>query len=364
MKIAIITITNSGLNFGNRLQNFALQETLNQFNVEVETIYSSNVLANSLLLSALRRKIKMIVKTSKRRRYFNKFNRSYINKAKNIRYGKLNENVFNDEYDGFIAGSDQVWNPYFHFNSDFEFMAFAKPGKRFSYAASFGVSAISDELKKSVSESLNGIKYISVREDSGQKIVKELTGRDSFVHVDPTLLLSEEDYIKIEEKPTIDIPDNYLLVYFLGEKTEEYNRKINELADIEKLHIVELSEGKDSKYYNIGPQHFLYLFHNSKYVCTDSFHGTAFSVIFRKRFTVFTRKDKDKPMNSRIDNILSKLGLIDRQVGQLDVNQSLKKIDYKDVYIKLELERRKANEYIKEIVEYINNNNIIKEQRR
>lgn len=348
-KVAIITITNSGMNFGNRLQNYALQEKLQEYGVQSETIYSSKDSMKSLLISRLRRRIKLIIKTSKRRRYFEKFDKNYVTRAKRIRYGKLNEASFSNEYIAFIAGSDQVWNPNFHFNTDFEFMNFTETEKRFSYAASFGVDHIPESNLEDYKKWLQQMNRISVREESGKSIVKELTGRDVYVHVDPTMLLSKDNYRKMEVKPKQKLPKRYLLTYYLGEISEEYRTYQKQMAEKEQLEIIELSELQHTEFYHIGPQHFLYLFDHAQYICTDSFHGTALSILFERQFTVFCRQDNDVPMNSRIDTLLKKMHLSNRLFGKLTIEDSSKLIDYKEVSSHLKKERIESEKYLQEI---------------
>lgn len=348
-KVAIITITNSGLNFGNRLQNYALQEMLKKYGVQPETIISANVCMNSLFMSKLRRILKGIVKNTNRRRCFNAFSRKYITASKNIHYGKLNDTSFSEKYSAFIVGSDQVWNHNFHFNSDFEFLTFTQENKRYSFAASFGVDDIPIDVEEKYREWLCRMRKISVREFSGREIVKKLTGREPMVHLDPTMLLTQEDYIKIEERPFQRLPNRYLLMYYLGEKSEEKRSYIFELAKVQQLEILELSESKDTPFYHIGPQHFLYLFRNADYICTDSFHGTAMAIIFEKRFTVFCRQDNDEPMNDRIYTLLDKMNLSERLYDKLTVEESIKEIDYEVVNKLLEKERLEAENYLEEI---------------
>ena len=348
-KVAIITITNSGTNFGNRLQNYALQEALKQYNVDVETIYSSKSVMNSILMSWIRRMAKQTLKRSNRKLFFDEFNKKHVNISNKIRYEKLNEKSFADKYDAFIAGSDQVWNPNFHFNSNFEFMTFADPKKRYSYAASFGVDTIPEPFVENYKKWLGQMHKISVREFTGQFIVENLVDKNALVHIDPTMLISKEKYIKIEEKPYQTIPKDYLLVYFLGEKASEYDMFIQKLAETEGLEIIELSEIPSNQFYNIGPQHFIYLFRNAKYICTDSFHGAVFSTIFEKRYTVFFRQSHEVPMNNRIETLLNKVGLTNRLYGKLSLEDSMVEIDYEAVNSRIEEERKKANNYLKEI---------------
>lgn len=348
-KVAIITITNSGLNFGNRLQNYALQEKLKEYGVEVETIVSAKSFLNSIFISWLRRMVKNNVKRSRRRKFFEEFNMKYVKSSNRTRYEKLNEEAFAKEYDAFISGSDQVWNPNFHFNSEFEFMTFAEPVKRYSYAASFGVDSIPEPYTENYKTWLGQMRKISVRELKGKDIVKDLAGKDALVHIDPTMLLTKEQYIHIEERPLQKLPERYLLVYFLGHKTSEYNSFINKVAEKEGLELIELSELSDNEFYDIGPQHFIYLFRHAKYICTDSFHGTVFSIIFEKRFTVFYRQSKEVPMNNRIQTVLDKMWLSERLFGKLTSEESMAEMDYREVNRRIEAEKKEAENYLGEI---------------
>lgn len=348
-KVAILTITNSGLNFGNRLQNYALQEAIKSCGVEVETIQSAKSVKCSVLLSAARRKAKLLLKNEKRRQCFKQFDKSYVKYADKVRYENINESEFADRYDAFVAGSDQVWNPNFHFNSDFEFATFADKCKRFSYAASIGVSEIKPEHQKDFIKNIQGMRAISVRESDSIELVEKLCKRQAQIHVDPTMLLSREDYYKIEQMPPQGLPQKYLLVYFLGNVPVKYREKINILADKLGLEVVELSELKGTKYYNIGPQHFLYAINHADYICTDSFHGTVFSILFQKQFSIFIRTDNDVPMNSRIETLVDKFEVRDRLAAQMDVDSAMKPIDYKKIEEILISERKKSQEYLHEI---------------
>jgi len=347
-KVAIVTITNSGMNFGNRLQNYALQEYISGLGASCETIESAKSIGHSLIFSKQRRFIKNIVKMDDRRMFFSRFNKRYIHFSKYIRYENLNESRFKDMYDVFITGSDQVWNPYFEFNSDFEFLTFADPIKRYSYAASFGIDEMPDHIKKSIGERLNGMQGISVREQKGAEIVQMLTGRTAEVHIDPTMLFDALQYKKIEEKPEGGLPQRYLLVYFLGNITDEYRKKIRKISEAMDLPILELSESKGTKYYGIGPEHFLYFIDHADFVCTDSFHGTVFSILFKKQFLTLQRKDNDASMNSRIDTLLNKFALQGRTMSIWEIGDQ--SINYDVVKNYLQKERGKAEGYLKKII--------------
>ena len=349
-RIAIITITNSGLNFGNRLQNYALQHVLEKTPASVQTIFSAKAIYRSILLSKIRRLTKAVIKSTGRQKHFNKFNRNYIKKANKMRYEHINDYIFNQKYDIFITGSDQVWNPEFPFNSEFEFLTFAERNKRFSYSASFGVDNIPDANKSVYAKRLAEMRLISVREEQGRKIVMDLAGREAQVHIDPTMLLDEEQYAAIEAKPLQPLPKKYVLMYFLGDKTPEYLAFVSNIATGLSLPIIELSELPNTTFYNIGPQHFLYLLRHADYICTDSFHGTIFSIIFHKSFTTFYRSGADAPMHSRIKTLLGKFDLENRLFGMLSVEKSIETISFDKVELPLSEERSAAFEYLRKIV--------------
>ncbi len=348
--VAILTITNSGMNFGNRLQNYALQEALKRCGADVKTIRSAKSVKRSLALSKVRKILKDFKRCSKRWRIYKNFERTYIDYDRLIRYENINEYDFADRYDAFISGSDQVWNPNFHFNSDFEFAYFAPKEKRYSYAASIGVSSITDEQKPKFIENLKGMNRISVREADSVDLVEGLIGIRPQVHVDPTMLLSPDKYRSIERKPDYDMPEKYMFVYFLGNISDEYQAKIEKIADEKQLKIIKFTETKGDPFYNIGPEHFLYLIDHADYICTDSFHGTVFSILFNKQFAIFTRQDADVPMNSRIETLVDTFDVRDRLIGNMK-DDYFADIDYVKAEQIVKEKREDSYTYLKSICE-------------
>ena len=347
-KLEILTITNNGMHFGNRLQNYALQEALKKCGADVETIRSAKSVKGSLILSKIRRLVKTLAKNSKRRQIYTDFENRYIKYDSKVRYENVNENEFAERYDAFVAGSDQVWNPNFHFNSDFEFASFAPKEKRFSYAASIGVSDIKAEHRDDFIKNLKGMNKISVREADSVELVKRLAGVDADFHIDPTVLLDADNYRAMEQKPDYGMPDRYLFMYYLGNVSEEYQKKIEDIASEHNLKIIKFTEDKDAPFYNIGPQHFLYLIDHADYICTDSFHGTIFSILFHKKFAIFTRQDSDVPMNSRIETLVDTFGVRNRLIGNLQKDY-FDDIDYENVEKIVKDKREEAYRYLKGI---------------
>ena len=348
-RIAIVTITNSGPNFGNRLQNYALQTVLERLGCIPETIFTANIIRRSIMLSRLRWLARKIIKRTRRQYYFDRFNKLYIHAARRIRYRSLNDNAFaKDGYDAAIVGSDQVWNPEFDFNTDFEYLPFMPPEKRYAYAASFGVDRLPPTRREAVAGFLREMREISVREDTGRTLVKELTGRDVPVVVDPTLLLESSDFEAIAEKPPQSIPERYVLTYLRGEQTAAGLALIKETAEALGIPIITINERRDTAFYNIGPQHFLYLFRNAEYVFADSFHATVFSIIFHRPFTCFHRQGNNR-IYSRIDTLLRVTQLENRLFDTPLTAPALSAIDFTSVDRRIAAERERAMEFLRDI---------------
>ena len=252
-----------------------------------------------------------------------------------------------NNYDAFIVGSDQVWNPFYRNVGTVDFLKFAKKNQRISYAASFGVSEIPQNYKKKLSVGLAGISHISVREKTGVSLVQELSNKQANVHVDPTLLLSSKDWLKLS-KPCNVIPQRkYLLRFFVGEMTNEYARHTQYIADKHDLVILELNNPEQAEAYVIDPSEFISCINSASIICTDSFHGSVFSIIFNKPFIVYERSGSKENMNSRIDTLLETFGLKDNRK-----TNTVKRINFSDkqlLHVKriIEEERSRSIDYLK-----------------
>ena len=343
-KIGIITLY--GLNnYGNRLQNYATKYVLNHLICDVSNItelssINFRVLFKGFLYPILNGKKKL---EGKRVLSFYRFNKKHIG------YRCLNEKAIG-RYNHFICGSDQIWNPEYA-GKPFMFAIFAPPKKRISYAASFGVSDMPENKKEIYTKYLNEMKAISVREEAGAKIVKELTGQDVPVLIDPTLMLDKEDWQKVSKKPKYKIGDKYILTYFLGEISEKRNSYIENIAKNNGLQIIRLEEHIPNKYwYGTGPAEFIWLIEHCSLMCTDSFHGSVFSVLMDVPFIVFEREDEIKAMSSRIDTLLSTLRLEDRRFNNQSSEEIFKK-EYAHIPEILKTERDKAIHFLKNAME-------------
>lgn len=226
---------------------------------------------------------------------------------------KLNETI-----DCFICGSDQIWNPE-NFNGVYYLNFVNDKNKKISYAPSFGVSRIPISKIEEIRQLVNRFDWLSVREDKGVSILKELTQKDVEVVVDPTLLLSKTDWGQVSVNPNIS--EDYILCYFLGDR-QEYWKAVQNIQRMTKYKVIIIPARFNAylKKYEIrtstSPEEFIGLIKNAKLVLTDSYHGVIFSLKFERDFYVFKRfKDKDRrSQNSRIYNILKMLDLEERLV--------------------------------------------------
>ena len=202
MKVATLTFHNT-TNYGASLQCYALYRTLQLLGVDAAVIdYNSPYLNKPYKLAALKEKglIRYILGNiwtlmrCPRIKRFNEFNR-------NIKFTRrVDEHSIKSlelEYDLFITGSDQVWNGSLSAYDTNYFLSFVKDEKKkASYAASFGFLKVPEGKEEWYKEQLSGYHYYNVRETSGQKIVKEMTGEDAKLTIDPTLLLQRDEFMK------------------------------------------------------------------------------------------------------------------------------------------------------------------------
>lgn len=359
-KVGIVTITR-GMNFGNSLQNLAVILFLKKRNMDAETIldkFDSSHL-NDTFISKIKSIIKIITNYRgertielydiDRKKKYMEFDRKYIPFSKYYAYKNIPDKHLNSEYDYFITGSDIVWNPFYV--NDFFFLKFAEKNKRISFAASLAVDELPQEYISYYKESLSNMNYISVREKKGAEIVSPLINDDVCVLSDPTLLIDSKEWSTIAEMPSWLTDDNYVIGYFLGELDEKISKSILSMCKENNLKFINLLDVKNKDWYIVNPSEFLYLIEHSKGVFTDSFHGTVFSIIYKRPFYAFSRKDKNGAFNklsSRIINLLSMFNLDERllaSTSSFDYND-FSAIEFKCNEEVLAREVKKANDFL------------------
>ncbi len=245
-------------------------------------------------------------------------------------------------YDVFVTGSDQLWNPIIHgmTNNRAYFLDFVPSGKkRIAYAPSIGISEFPENCKIEMKELVEKMDVVSVREKDGKKIIDEITEKECRVVLDPTLLLNEQDWLKLTNNYNSQKP--YIFCYLFSEQ-EYVGKFINYVKEVTEYEIVvipytkrEMEQGYVVKN-DAGPKEFLGLIKNASLVLTDSFHATAFSINFNVPFyTLLRNTDKElNNMNSRIFNILEMFNLLDRLITsendypeKIDMNINYEKVN-------------------------------------
>ena len=219
--------------------------------------------------------------------------------------------------------------------------------KRYAFSASFGVNDISENSSDKIKNELLKFNMISVREDQGKKIVDKITNRnDTMVLIDPTMLLSSDDWDAVSNKPKMLNSKKYILNYFLGNLSSEKEKQINKIALENNCEIINILD-KNSPFYCCGPSEFLYLEKNAFLICTDSFHSSVFAIIYNKPFVIFDRDDKNvENMGSRLDTLIEKFKLSDRRYNGKSITSKNLNHDYSEAYNILEEEKNKCYEFL------------------
>lgn len=368
-KVGLVSV--SIHNYGSLLQTYAMQKTLDNLEVDNEIIlFKSNPVKQvyrifnipfmTMKLKLYRRKFvtKLFYKnifegSAKRDKEFMKFKRDYCR----FTHQTTSRDVLmkmGEKYRAFILGSDQVWNPA-NLEMDFYTLNFVPEEKtKIAYAPSFGVSMIPTKQKEKTRAYLNRIQYISVREITGAKIIKDLIGRDVPVVCDPTALLTKEEWDELKSDKMYT-EKKYIFCYFLGSNPlhREFANTVKKLTGYEIVALQHIDEFVktdlafgDITPYDVAPQDFVNLLSNAEVVLTDSFHGTMFSIYYSKKFFSFSRYEERKKdsTNSRIASVLKLLNLGDRKlIGNENVKECLsREINWNDVQSSLARFRKES----------------------
>ena len=357
-------------NYGSMLQAYATQQILDNMGIENETInidenidfangkkkyYMTQITNFTFIKSKLGMiKLKFDKKLKKdlgknisiRDKKYKEFEQKFRLTAPYKTYAELTKKC--KDYSSVLVGSDQLWLPV-NVVADYYTLNWVPDNvNKISLATSFGVSTVPDKYKDSYKKFLNRIENLSVRESAGVKLVRELSNKEATLVCDPTLLLTKQEWMEIQQEERI-IKDKYILCYFLGNNIE--HRKFAErLKEKTGYKIVSLNHADeyvkysdifaDETPYDIGPSEWINLIRNAEYVCTDSFHGTVFSLINNTKFFTFERysnKNSKVSTNSRIYSLLEIVNLKERILrGTENVEDVLKyNIDFDKVNTKL-----------------------------
>jgi len=348
-KIGIVTLYGN-FNYGNRLQNYAVQEVMKRYGFDVKTLFCDKSSFSSRMKPLYNRILSAVKPECKRYVSFERFNKRYIPTDSMRTSDRLIPHSASERYDAFVVGSDQVWNPELRKaeRSNY-FLRFTEPEKKICIAPSIGVSEIEDKYKEEYRTYLADFKHLSCRELDGANALSALTGRECEHIIDPTLSLTREDWEAFSSPVKVD--GGYVFMLFLGEVKAQLRERIEAFAKEKHLQIIELSS-KESRYYASSPDEFVYLINNAEMVFTDSFHAAAFSVNLNTPFYVFERQQNDgvsNRMTSRISSLVSLFGLESRYVrGDLD-NIDMH-CDFEKANSILPYERRRFFSYVEKAI--------------
>lgn len=322
-KVGIVTL--QGLyNYGNRLQNYAVQQIIRKYGYTVESIiFKGNLKEEKVKIFAFLAESRLTNPFRYFLRFFNfwKFNRKKIALAK-FKCDQDAMKKIKSEYKFLALGGDQIWNQKYNIFGEldekgFQFGSAVDSEFRIPFAPSFGESSIPKGKYEYCKKWLNEIKYLSVREQSGAEIIKELTGRDSTIVIDPVMVLSAEEWKSLFNSNK-KYKTSYVLTCFLGGSTEERSKQVEGISKNLEIKTVGRYEDKDSW---AGPDKFLSLIYHADIICTDSFHCLAFAILFNKPFVVFDRLNCDISQMTRLENIMNLFGFEDRHIDRIDMNK-------------------------------------------
>lgn len=356
-------------NHGASLQQFALLEYLTSLGHQVETInYQPHYLADNYRYlgvpndkfrkNAILKMIYILAKLPKRfadrkrRDIFDLFEKQYIPQTK--RQYKNNKELKANlpNADIYICGSDQIWNTLFENGKDPAFYLDFVPKEKLtiSYAASFATEEIAENLKDFVKEKVNAIDCISVRESSGVRILNDLNVEDVTHVLDPVFLLSKEEWLK-KFKVDTNYKKPYVLVYDFDNNPliEQYAKFLKENKGYKIIALSHRITYADEVFWSIGPDQFLHLMAESTWVLANSFHATAFSVIFEKQFLIFNRTTG---INTRMQDFLGEFELSERMVSVFDKSLINNAIDFSNIKLKLENKISDSKSFLNKALHY------------
>lgn len=376
-------------NYGSMLQAYATQMALDRLGQANETIcidglqdeirhkkllyFAKASLTSDILLSKagmaasrLRRRIpgsdygKMI---RARKEAFQKFQDSHFRLSDS--YGSRSEltRACAEKYSAVLVGSDQLWLPA-NIAADYYTLGFVPEGiNTIAYATSFGQADLPRKIRKAAAGFLPAIRHIGVRERSGQKLVRKLCGRKVPVVADPTLLFTAEEWDRLgQDRPLAE--GGYIFCYFLGNNPahRDFASRLSQATGNRIVALTHVDEyvHSDNGYadetpWDIGPSEFLNLIRDAEWVCTDSYHCTVFSMLYKRRFFSFRRYSRKTvhSTNSRLDTLLEQCGLTERLLTGKEETPSCTdlNIDYKKVHRRIDRLREYSWKYLKDALE-------------
>ena len=355
-------------NYGSQLQARATVKILEDMGLDYEIIQYNKkgllfklkalprifnpVFVNDKLLALQKRKnLREIPQVKERNRLFDEYSR------KHFEHHTVIVDYFKDLqkraelYEAVITCSDQLWSPAGLGTNFYNLMFVPQHIRKISFASSFGVSKIPSYQIKRTKEYLKRIEHISMRENQGRDIVRNLTGRDVPVLMDPVFVYTKQEWEKIVPVEKVyNYP--YILTYFLGDNIH-FRRRVKDFAEKLGLKIVAIKFANsyleydktfgDVSPFDVDPDKFLNLLRGASYICTDSFHGCAFSIICERPVAIFNRyvAGSSSSKNSRIDSLCDNL-----QLSQIRADENTDLSELFSEKVNYSLVKKRLEQYI------------------
>lgn len=341
-------------NYGGVLQAYALQKVISDLGHKVYVIDYRNwfirftdavrMMPVTKRLDVFKAGMKSYGDRKGRVAKINRFIQGHLNLTKRVSYRELY--TLDSDFDKFICGSDQIWNPlitggvdkayYLDFIND--------KTKKISYAPSMGTGRIFGFHLKKMFRMIKEIGYLSIREKSTRKMLFEAIGKSPEILVDPTFLIKLDEWETLADKPD-GLPEKYILLYMMqgDERIYEYARRMKEVFNVPIVEISRYGYNPGFADYikvNVGIEEFLGLFLNATYICTNSYHGFVYSLIFNKDLCLIPSVH----FSARIRNLLELFEMSDADLSTKE--KLLMEIDYNKADSIIRKQRNKALDYL------------------
>lgn len=355
-KILLLTLHSQNNNFGSVLQAHSLYSFMEEMGNDITILnyqpyYSNGAVSFKAFIKKAVTNFMFLPAYLLRTKRFNRLVNAKKLTRKATRFSELIE--ISKEYDSFLIGSDQVWNPhYLCGRDDAYFLKFTDSKNKASYAASIGTEDITDAEWNDIADKLSDFRYVSLRENKSCLQLKKHGIKDAHYVLDPVFLHNADYYRRLESKAIED--KGYILAYIIH-KDPFVLQVVDKISQITGKQVIQiggfLSKCNYDKFYrSAGPAEFLYLIDNADFIVTSSFHGAAFAHIFNKQFAVVMPYGN----TLRLENILETAGTENRVIKSLsDVEKMLEPIDYVHVNEKINAKLEDSIDYIKKLIENI-----------
>lgn len=359
-RVGIITMYHNSENYGGILQAYALTKKINLLGGDAKQIdfdtcgnrifAKKNTLITSVKISIAKFLKLLSVGKQKKSKTIKKF-RDSIPHTRTVNSDNI-KGILND-FDVFITGSDQVWNPS---AMCYEYLlSFVPPEKtKLSYAASISRDRLTLEEQQVFQQYLSTFSCVSVRESNDVPLLEQCVNQKVEWVLDPVFLLGKQDWDESADERLIR--ENYIFCYFLNDKNKnpalisDFAKKTNTVTvQIDGLNRA-TGNVTDHAIKNVGPKQFLSLIKHADYIFTDSFHAMSFSFLFQKNFIVFPR-NKERTMETRITSFLNLIGrndlFFDGRMADVSALTEVKAVDYTKEYTNFENKKTDSVNFLK-----------------